>query len=197
MAQTQPNFTYADALKYAIPANRYGTDGSRLADFKQDFINRYAPYAMLLPMTRAVLIGLLGATLSVSGAVATPKSCPADKAVLTVKDTHFRYAMANAIQRPDLIGRTFRIARFTRGNDTGSNGVPEAYEIVGSAGHFIVKRQHWPAVPFVSASSAAAGEPKQFNVAWAPPTRGAETFEDYVFDGPLSSLTISLKSCSR
>ncbi len=155
---------------------------------------------------RAVWVGLVGAVLSVSAVAAAPRSCPADRATVRVEDTGVRYA-SQPVERTDLIGKTFKVHRYTehrRMYFSEPRGVMmnvgyEGYELKGAAGTFVVRRDHVDGTPAIAPVSWTDGpSPYRSKIAWGeghPKTVKVGGSLDYVLGGPFTSLTLRVIAC--
>lgn len=153
---------------------------------------------------RAVVLGLVGAVVLSGAAQAT--SCPITQATLRVKDDGTRYA-GQDVTRPDLVGKTFRVTRYTErrkkhlSSATGDYKLLgyEGYEITGPAGTFQIMRDHVDGSPAVTPVSWAAGSKAGYGeIAWGagrPERVKVGEGVDYLLDGPLTSLTLEVSAC--
>jgi hypothetical protein len=155
---------------------------------------------------RAVAVGLIGAVLALGGAQAA-STCPVNRAEVTVKDTGERYAGMEVI-RPDLVGQTFRVRRYSAVEDVRQlahrdgalNLGYEAYDLRGKVDGLYIKRERSATAPAVAAISwtSATGTTERAHVDWGkgrPERVKVGQTLDYVFDGPLTSLTLVVSAC--
>lgn len=154
---------------------------------------------------RVVLIGAMA--VLVGGAAQAATSCPITRATLEVKDDGQRFA-GQPVERPDLVGKTFRVTRYTERRKrylspaTGDYKLLgyEGYEIKGPAGTFHVMRDHVDGSPAVTPMSWAADTKSAHGkIKWGSgrPERvkvGGDV--DYMYSGPLTSLYLAVTACN-
>lgn len=155
---------------------------------------------------RAVLVGLVGAVL-LGGAAQAASTCPITQATLRVKDDGTRYA-GQQVERPDLVGKTFRVTRYTEqrkkhfSSAIGADKLLgyEGYEIKGDAGAFHVMRDHVDGSPAVTPLSWAADAKSEYGeIKWGagrPERVKVGQSVDYLYAGPLTSLILEVSACN-
>ena len=153
---------------------------------------------------RALLVGLVGVVLA--GGAAEAASCPITEATVTIKDTKQEYGNVVKVGRPDLVGQTFRVARYTSHREmvrspTGTDkrlGY-EGYELVGLNEALTVKRDYVDGSPAVTPLSWMSGSQSNYGpMEWGggrPERVQVGQDLDYFLDGPLSALTAQVTSC--
>lgn len=176
------------------------------ADVRASDVVLAVTFVALLGLFCLMLLGsLVGA--AVAGEAGAAKECSINRSQVTIKDTGERYA-GQKVVRPDLVGRTLKIERFTAVRDmqrvASSNTLInlgyEAYELVGAGEVLFVKRERSesaPAIAPISWSLAEAGR-ERFAVKWwsgRPEKVKVGQTLDYVLDGPLTSLTLEVSAC--
>jgi hypothetical protein len=147
-----------------------------------------------------------GASCAFGGLLKRVPSCSITQATLRVKDDGTRYA-GQKVERPDLIGKTFRVTRYTEqrkrhlSSATGDYKLLgyEGYEIKGDAGTFHIKRDHVDGSPAVTPLSWAAGTKSKYGkLKWGgglPERVSVGQSVDYLYDGPLTSLVLEVSDC--
>lgn len=151
---------------------------------------------------RAIFLGLVGAVLASAGAQA---GCPVDRAVLVLVDQKSEYFLNEPLARPDLVGKTFRISRYVeapkisvspRNGDRRNVGY-EAYQIRNGRETLVIKRNHIDGSPALTVASAGKDQSRIGEIDWARCSKKVPEFDgaELVNFGPLSALTIEIKSC--
>lgn len=153
---------------------------------------------------RAVVFGLVG----LLAGPALAETCALDRATLTAVNTGFEYGGITKVERPDLGGKTFRVARYaerkmmrySKPRGAMMNAGYEAYEVEGGGSKLLVKREHVNGVPAVTPMSwDASAVPADVKVRWKRSTLPLVTVGsdlDYVLSGPLSALTLRVSACT-
>lgn len=149
---------------------------------------------------RAALFGLVGVLVGLGSAHAG-QTCPIGRADVKIADTGERYA-GQPVGRPDLVGSTYRVARYSSVRGTGeptSLGY-EAYVLRGAKGQILIKRERSLSNPTIAPISWAMADAttERAQVSWKRSkqerVRVGQTL-DYVLDGPLTSLSVVVANC--